>query len=463
MHTIQTKKEIFQTDWLASNPVFYHELTGQVSHNINDVIDFANFDFHPEGLNNYLEFGYSVFGQTPIKYVKFLRHSSKLTISRDNKLKIEYLNDPVEDWLGRTSSEDNVFELLSVSVHNWERSVQGEIVIPTSGGYDSRLLNFIVEDKARIRAFTYGISNKQENSFETIYAKFLCKKLGIHWEQIEIGNYHQHLDQWDSLFGISTHAHGMYQLEFYHKILSKVEGNNPLLSGIIGDAWAGSVNISEIVSPLDVLKLGYSHGIKANSKMSCLSSKGELMDEYYLLHKDKLNLSNFRVVESMRFKIILLSYLIRVPKYFGFQPWSPFLISEIALSMLTLPAERRKDRLWQKEVFQKNNLNLEDMGFRVNRHNTLNHQAMRKSPLKPLDAHLLREIIDPTYVEWINRYIPARVTPWDVFWSIHKIPKVRKVVYIFNLDDRRLKAYCAYITLKPLENLIRKRNAILSA
>ena len=177
MHTIQTKKEIFQTDWLASNPVFYHELTGQVSHNINDVIDFANFDFHPEGLNNYLEFGYSVFGQTPIKYVKFLRHSSKLTISRDNKLKIEYLNDPVEDWLGRTSSEDNVFELLSVSVHNWERSVQGEIVIPTSGGYDSRLLNFIVEDKARIRAFTYGISNKQENSFETIYAKFLCKKL----------------------------------------------------------------------------------------------------------------------------------------------------------------------------------------------------------------------------------------------------------------------------------------------
>ena len=96
-----------------------------------------------------------------------------MTISRDNKLKIEYLNDPVEDWLGRTSSEDNVFELLSVSVHNWERSVQGEIVIPTSGGYDSRLLNFIVEDKARIIIFYPPTYPKKARCLKWLFLNFV--------------------------------------------------------------------------------------------------------------------------------------------------------------------------------------------------------------------------------------------------------------------------------------------------
>jgi hypothetical protein len=458
---MDTRKEIYKTDWLASNPVFYNELTGQVSHNINDIINFSKFDFHPEGLNNYLEFGYSVFGQTPIKHVKFLRHSSRLTIEKNNKIEVEYLDDPTEEWLVRTSSEDDVLQLLSNSIHQWEKSVQGEIVIPTSGGYDSRLLNFLIEDKSRVRAFTYGISNKQENSFEAIYAKLLCKKLAIQWEQVELGNYHQYLDEWDSLFGVSTHAHGMYQIEFYHKILSRVSGNNPFLSGIIGDAWAGSINISEITSPLDVLQLGYGHGIKADTKMSYLSSNGDLIDEYYATHKDKLESPIFRVIESMRFKIILLSYLMKIPRHLGFQPWSPFLDSEIALSMLTLPSERRKDRLWQKEFFEKNNLNLEDMGFNVNKSNTLNLQAMKISPLEPLNSDLLREIVHPDYVEWINRYIPARLTLWDVLWNIHRIPKVRRLVYVFNLEDKRLKAYYAYLTLKPLENLIIRRNTIL--
>ncbi|QQE66070.1 hypothetical protein GFS31_27660 [Leptolyngbya sp. BL0902] len=454
-------QKIYQTDWLASSPVFYNELTGQVSHNINDVIDFSKFDFHPEGLNNYLEFGYSVFGQTPIKNIKFLRHSSKLTVGKNNEIKVEHLEDSSEYWLDKATSEDDVFQLLCNAIHQWEKSVQGEIVIPTSGGYDSRLLNFLIEDKSRVRAFTYGISNNQEDSFEAIYAKLLCKKLSIQWERIEIGNYHHYINDWDSIFGVSTHAHGMYQIEFYHKILSKVEGNNPFLSGIIGDAWAGSVNITEIQSPSDILKLGYSHGIKADSQMSYLSSKSELINEYYEIHKDKLNLPIFRVIESMRFKIILLSYLMRIPRHLGFQAWSPFLDIETALSMLTLPSERRKNRLWQKEFFEKNNLNLEDMGFKTNKSNTLNLQAMKISPLDPLNSNLLREIIHPDYVEWINRHIPARLTSWDVFWNIHRIPKVRRLVYVFNLEDKRLKAYYAYLTLKPLENLIKRRNAIL--
>jgi hypothetical protein len=51
---------LFETDWLASQPVFYNERTGKASHNINDVIDYTNLEFDREGFNNYVDFGYSV-------------------------------------------------------------------------------------------------------------------------------------------------------------------------------------------------------------------------------------------------------------------------------------------------------------------------------------------------------------------------------------------------------------------
>jgi hypothetical protein len=56
----------------------------------------------------------------------------------------------------------------------------------------------------------------------------------------------QYRDDWDTLFGVSTHAHGMYQLEFYHRIAELQPPPLPLLSGIIGDAWAGAVEVGPV-------------------------------------------------------------------------------------------------------------------------------------------------------------------------------------------------------------------------
>ena len=45
-----------KTDWLGSEPVFYNEKTKLISKNMLDVIDYDNFEFDEEGLNNYLQF-----------------------------------------------------------------------------------------------------------------------------------------------------------------------------------------------------------------------------------------------------------------------------------------------------------------------------------------------------------------------------------------------------------------------
>lgn len=457
--------KVFETDWLASTPVFYNELSGKVSNNINDVIDFNNFEFHLEGFNNYLDFGYSVLEQTPIQHVKFLRHSSRLTVSDDGKLEIEYLDDPVEKWIGKTSHEDDVFHLLYSSVNEWEKSVTGEIIIPTSGGYDSRLLNLLIQDKSRIRSFTYGWSKNQIDSQEVVYAQKLSEILGTKWENILLGDFHLYLQDWDNVFGISTHSHGMYHIEFYKKILPKVSGNNPLLSGIVGDVWSGAVKIPNITSPSDLLFLGYRHGFNADSSKSLLPKNNYLMEQYYIKNKEKLASPMFRIVEAMRFKIMLLSYLFAIPRSFGFKPWSPFLNKEIALSMLTLPAQRRKDRIWQQEFFKKHGVHLESMNLKVNRERQedLNYRATRRVALAPLDIDLLSEVIKPEYVEWINsHYQQQRSLMWELIFKLNQrqLKGTRRVLSFLNLNSKEPQrvAYNAYLTLKPIENLLKQSN-----
>jgi hypothetical protein len=457
MEILSSNRICLSSDWLGSDPLFYNESSGKISNNINEVIDFRNLQFHPEGLNNYLDFGYSVFEQTPVKNVKFLRHSSKLVVD-DNKITVEYLEDPAEKLIEKQISEEQVIDLLRSIIQQWENSVSGDIIIPTSGGYDSRIITEMILNKDRVRAFTYGLSDIQSNSFEVVYAKKISDILGTKFEQIELGGYHRYFDNWDSLFGISTHAHGMYQIEFYEKIRQKINDGHSLLSGIIGDAWAGSVSIPVIENVDDVFKLGYSHGMRADSRQSLFKSDKELLYNYYDANKEKLQNPRMRIIESMRFKIILLCYLLRVPAKVGFKPWSPFLIKDIALSMLNLPDHRRKNRAWQVDYFKKRSLHIESLNIKNTKTNTLNKQALYKMPLKPLDVKVLSEIIRPAYIERINRYILPTNNLRDFIDSLMYYPKVGGLLRRMGVRDEKTTAYLAYLTLKPLERLIIKRN-----
>ena len=62
-------------------------------------------------------------------------------------------------------------------------------------------------------------------------------------------------------------------------------------------------------------------------------------------------------------------------------------------------------------------------------------------------------IIDPTYVDWINR--EARMT-WhgDLRRGLAGVRKVGGALRRLKLDPPpTLKAYCAYLCLRPIENL----------
>ncbi len=448
----------FSTNWLASKSVFYNEKTLKVSHNINDVIDYDLFEWDAEGLFLYLKFGYVVMGITPIKYVKFLPPNSSITVE-NNKLTVVTNQDDVADLLYKTTNEHDVLEQLQLSIKNWEKEQTTPILIPTSGGFDSRLLNMMIEDKSRIYSYTYGASKKQDQSREVVHAKLLSEKLGTKWESIKIGNQHCFFSEWNTLYGPSANCSGLYHYEFYHEIHQKNQQKMAVLSGIIGDAWAGALNISPVDTKNDLVILGHTHKINANPHFLKLQNDATIENEYWQRNKDLLKDPLYRIVETMRFKLLFLSFLFKVPESFGDTAWSPYLDKNIAIGMLNLPKERRFNRIWQRDFFRSQDVLFEEMNLSYSRVNSVNYLSILAVPLNPLNVSALSEILDKNYLEWINKKLNHISFSQHVYQYLMHAPYIKEGLKIIGFKNTLIEAYYAYITIKPLESLILLRNS----
>ena len=453
------KTLIFESDWIASSPFFYDLKNGLFGKNINNVIS-NGFDtnFHSEGLKNFLNYGYSVFAQTPIENVKFLSPASRLFQYDDGKLVVEQLDDPVEKWMDYSLSENDIIDLIQERVQTWEANLPSnqEIILPLSGGYDSRLLLWCLRDKSRVRAYTYGLSEHQDQSTEVVHARLLAKHFKLNWQQIFLGEFHNYFDDWDKEFGLSTHAHGMYHFEFYKKIREHLKGEHAFLSGIFGDIWAGSILPTTLKNSNDLINLSYSHGLCANSKFLKLKDDNQLCDNFFFENNEKLSDYRFQVITTIRLKIILISYLIRVPSLFKFTPWAPYLDIDIAMAMLNLPQARRTNRQWQADFFKKVGLDSENNNLRSKKQNNLDFQAMRKKRVKPLNIDLLSNFFEKDYINWINKNV--FVTPLANLRSkILSIPKIGGIMRRLGIKNINLEAYYAYLCLKPVEKFLERK------
>ena len=452
---------LFETDWLASRPVFYDERSGTASRNINDVIDLADMEFDPDGFNDYLDFGFSVFQQTPVKGVKFMPPSSRLLRGPDGKLVLEPVEDRVPQLLTRSLTEPEVLEVLRAKIAEIERTSQGPLVIPTSGGNDSRLLNLMVGDRERIRSFTYGTCEDQSRSYEVARARALSHLLGTEWAQVELGDFHRYFDDWDRVFGVSTHAHGMYQIEFYKRIRGQLGSGCHVLSGLDGDWWEGMnltgwmEHTNQVRCPADVPDLIVTHKMHSDSSVSRFKGGGAALEPYFEEKREALCDPKLRVIELVRLRVVLLSYLVRVPESLGFVAHAPYHDIDVALAMLQLPESRRRERQWVRDCFDCRGVDPDDSAG--SHENTLNLQASRRIPLTPLSEELLAEVVDPRYVRWVNRHAGRLGTTWaQCELRVYRRPFRRALDLV---HSRHSPAYVAYLVLKPIEALIRRRDA----
>jgi len=448
---------IIENDWLGSIPVFYSPNELIVSTLSRKTLN--DKTIHPEGLNNYFEFGYSVFEQTPFNDVKFMRYFSKLVISA-NELNLIYKDDPIleKGLFEHVEDEKDVLNKIKSYVANVENHTTGEILLPTSGGYDSRLLNICVNDKHRIRSYTYGISSNQSKSYEVVYAKKMSEILGTVWKQIELGHYNQYMDAWYKIYGFSTHLHGMYHLEFYKNILENdiFSKDATFLSGIIGDAWSGNVNIPKIDGFNELFKLSYSHGMNLDKKNLKMTVKTNIQKEFFEENKNFLDDKKTRIIHSMRFKIILLSYLTQIPEYFGFPVWTPFLNFDITTSMLNIRDDRKKNRIWQKEFFSKNGLDLESMNLNAKKSNTLDYDSFANFDFKPINIELIQEYVKKEYIVRINQKLSNKSFMDDIINKMLSIRYLGRLLSKIGVKNSILDSLNSYYIIKSIEITIKE-------
>jgi len=452
----------WQTDWLGSDSIFYHELTGSVSRNILEVIDWANFDWDADGLANYVDFGYCVFSHTPIRHVRFLPAEAKLVRDPGQRWQVQLLRPDswFADQMATETKSEQVVSLIQAHIRTWEAEQQGAtIVLPLSGGFDSRMILSCLAHPQNVRAFTYGQTKDPAQSMEVVHAHYLAQLLGLHWQTVELGRFMAYQPEWYALFGCSTHAHGMYQMEFFDRIRQLV-GGHAMGSGLLGDNLAGKMVIPPIHSPSDLIHLGYHHGLQGDAtRLKTGKHINRVNEAMYEQKRDWLADPKLRVLEAVRAKMMLLKYLLQVPTHYGFRPYAPFAHEEVGLAMMALPDRERKNRQWQRDYFAKINWYPEQLPLKGTEINYLNQYALLQNPVPPLSEKILGELFDPAYINWINRHL---LTTWRSQFDFWFYRNFRATRLIWRLTSQANEvALGAYQTLYPLQRLIEAREAAI--
>lgn len=444
--------------WCGSSPIFFEKQRRKILG--PQLIPPSNFNFDWTGLELFLQSGYCLFGLTPFDGFSYLQANEVLIDGVIVSNNVNYLEHLVHQ---PSVSSQLAVDAIGRWVGDLEKSTSEKIVIPLSGGLDSRLLISFIQDKSRIEAFTYGQSWTQKKSNEVVTARALSKKFNFKWRHIELEGYSSYTSQWISKWGSSTHAHGMYQMQFYEKISKLVPPGSIVLSGIIGDLLAGSLPHRKITCPDDLWGLTLTRDMNAHQiinnleRSEQLNHVGEILAYEFEKYEHLLGEKRVTDLLTIQNKNMLLRYLVEVPTWYGFKTESPFLNEEIGMKMLCIEENERKNRKWQKEYLEKNEIGDHDLGLNGLFSNILNFSEINKGFVNPSELGDVSQLINmKTKNEMINTIEKLRNTRFRIYQQIAEVPILRHIGRILIRLSRRnykigLGMYYSYLTLLPLQ------------
>jgi hypothetical protein len=450
-HTVE-----HETDWLGINFVYY-DLTQNIwSANLSELLSEQNAAYSEEGLKIFLKNGFMGFGQTIFKNIKFTLSNESIVRDNSGKLSILENEDPTLISLEEESNVDEVRDLLSKWFFKFlQNNLNSTVILPLSGGLDSRMLASYLRDKPNVRAFTYGVSTFQGRSYEAVLARECARNFNIDWQLIRLGSFHNFLEMSSDYYGPSMHAHSMYHFEFFNKIKEVESERVPLtvLSGIYGDVWAGSWKFEKpILIPQDLLSLSLNHGVVFRGK-NFMNSTTQTEAAFLEKKKDLLSSSRYRIIEAARLKAPLIRHLIYTPIERGFNVDSPFLDVNISMAMLRLPQHLRENRMWQRELVE--NIQPKHRLLPINRHNNLDLLGTYKVPLKELAVD--KKWFHGPLLEMLDEldFTPPRVTKLGM--AALYFSEFRRIVKCFpkivSFKQNLLSKYANYVVLYPLSRI----------
>jgi len=457
--TNQEYEVLHSTDWLGVNLVFYNSQSGDWSPDLNELIDHTNIVFNEEGLQSYLLNGFVMFGLTPIENIFYTLPNTVLIRNSRGELKIITNPDPIIPLLDRQSSIGELDNLLKKWFFGFDREISNTketVILPRSGGYDSRMLASYLKDKSYVRTYSYGISINQEKSYEVSLARAAAKSMNLKWEQIKLGDFHKYLNENFETYSVSTHAHSMYHFEFYSKIIEAGlrASQCRVLSGIYADVWAGSWEFpNDIHAAEDLSALVRNYGINLGIAANIIIPKEQI--SFFEANQGQLQSHKYRILTAARLKAPLIRHLIETPRRLGLKVSSPFFEPEIVACMLNLPKEDRNSRKWQRAFIEREYG--KERKFRDNRSNNSDFMGTQRIPPPKLELDLLPENFP--YREQLKKeeWGTIVVTHLDVLIArLGEIPGFKRLFPVLNKFQSNFNAkYANYVTLYPIVKLIK--------
>lgn len=371
---------VFAVDRTRTFPLFYsvNAEGGVVSDDSNYIRDMLNLSIDKESIQEFLCTGFVTGNKTLIKHIEQCQAGEVVSISNNtvsSKFYHDYLVTELELSKERRNLLDKKFmdilEKISNRIVSFARGRQ--IVIPLSGGFDSRLVLSLIKNKGyeNVVCFTYGKSSSPEVQI----SKRVAEKLGYRWYFVEynrdtIPSSFTETDIFRQHCLFSSNNTSLFHLQDYFAInyLNEngiIDNNAIIIPGHTGDFLSGAqlknceINITR--ESLSECILDKHYGL---SKYNFVSEK-KVEDYISALDKEYLSYSiyeNFNLKERQAKFIVNAN---RVYEFFGYQHMIPLWDFDLVEFFRCLPIEYKIEvclynEFIMNELFSKLNIHFLD-------------------------------------------------------------------------------------------------------
>ena len=456
---------IISVDHICSIPLYY--LINNKSVVVTDDISYLQkemgerFSISNSSKLQILMSGYTLFEDTLYTKIKSFI-PGQIFLHRCNNVLIHNINN-YQAWFGADSSEYKSLELMSSKFNNVILEVMREIinsvnnrqiVIPLSGGYDSRLIASILRhyNYENVICFTYGM----RDNFEAISAKKIANDLGYKWIFVDL-NLKEQADfyQGDDFFSYLEYAdvpnavpyyQGLYSVK-YLKEAKLIDNNAVFINGNSGDFITGGhvtqlyqycnknylcKNIFDTIINKYYSLWGY---MKTTNNISEITKK---IDNSYSFLKDSygadINVCDF--IYYYEFINRQSKYVIqgqRVFEYYGYEWRLPLWDSKMIEFWASIPNNYKNEQFLYKSTIEKYNYsNVWNKSDQINKYHISSYLVKYTRrffkfivTILTIGNHKIWDRVDRTFFLYfydITRML-CSVPYWKVVLSLFKYPR----------------------------------------
>ena len=372
---IKRKNETWiSVDRARSIPLFYSEDGRYISDCVETIIDNMNcVEFDNISISEQILSSFIYGSNTAIKGIKQLQLGECARIV-DNKIETNiYYRHFSDKRLKQESELLNEFNVVTNSIFNkLIKSLNGRrVIIPLSGGYDSRYIAAMLKklNYDNVVCYTYG----DENQYEVKYSKIIAEQLGYEWHFIKYTDSEWNKIINETFYSYCDYCHNYSSVPHIQDFIALkslkdkgiIKNDDIIVNGFCGDLPAGSFvkskedekylsyNKSSITDY--ILKENYNHiPIKEHQK---LQIHKRINQEINMIDIEVDSFDNFTTVYESWFTGARPSKWVvnsnRVYEFFGMEWRMPLWDNEFLEFWYSVPNDlRRSTYLYQKYLFE---------------------------------------------------------------------------------------------------------------